>query len=424
MPSCLPRCSTENASSFATPSSNFCLQRLRSNSRGGGSQTCASEGCEGVASCAPHCALGWRTATELSLALRRRAHKHAPPQWLLFVGDSDTRGLVLSLLQVLAEAGYSPGVAQNSTELWLGRQEGANNTEPSLLVSRICHLDALYDESGRVVGDVRSIPCKNVGAAEAHAANLSYSMFGADYELRRSEMEWRVRVTFVTTLDGPNLIRGLGELGSSLDGLRRRHGLQPTLLYVNAGAWITKESGRLGAESFVRKLCEFAAQYVRSPLHGGTLVWGGVAAHRASFASHMDEGVLPLLPSEWRVLSRNHSGFRATNGGSSGLRLVSKHAPHLTNLVDIQLLLGGHLAGSPREDDGSCVRRSVLAFAPECAGFGRAMPRKPRFIEGWMHFCRWEVQDVGGWSAAKGVDLSTTGNFTGARAGDGAGAGW
>ena len=82
---------------------------------------------------------------ELSRNLRRRARKHAQPQWLLFVGDSDTRGLVLSLLQVLAEAGHSLGVAENSTELWLGRQDVNVSNAPE--VSRICQLDALYDDS-------------------------------------------------------------------------------------------------------------------------------------------------------------------------------------------------------------------------------------------------------------------------------------
>ena len=39
--------------------------------------------------------------------------------WLLFIGDSDTRGLVFGLLQLLATAGYGAELASQSRALWL-----------------------------------------------------------------------------------------------------------------------------------------------------------------------------------------------------------------------------------------------------------------------------------------------------------------
>ena len=39
--------------------------------------------------------------------------------WLLFVGDSDTRGLVLELLQVIADGFHGSSAAARDSELWL-----------------------------------------------------------------------------------------------------------------------------------------------------------------------------------------------------------------------------------------------------------------------------------------------------------------
>ena len=64
---------------------------------------------------------------QLFRSITRRHH------WLLFIGDSDTRGLVFGLLQLLATAGYGAELASHSRALWLG---GANHDSQATSTSR------------------------------------------------------------------------------------------------------------------------------------------------------------------------------------------------------------------------------------------------------------------------------------------------
>ena len=79
---------------------------------------------------------------QLFRSITRRHH------WLLFIGDSDTRGLVFGLLQLLATAGYGAELASHSRALWLG---GANSQAAMGQASRICHVDYSYDADARQV---------------------------------------------------------------------------------------------------------------------------------------------------------------------------------------------------------------------------------------------------------------------------------
>ena len=81
---------------------------------------------------------------QLFRSITRRHH------WLLFIGDSDTRGLVFGLLQLLATAGYGAELASHSRALWLG---GANIDSQAAMgqASRICHVDFSYDADARQV---------------------------------------------------------------------------------------------------------------------------------------------------------------------------------------------------------------------------------------------------------------------------------
>ena len=360
--------------------------------------------CEGIASCEDTaCALSWLSASELAAALR------APPQWLLFVGDSDTRGIVLSLLQVLATAATNThDAAAAARGLWLGAAANASDD----FAAKICHIDALYDESGRVLGDVRVLPCHSPtrgGRDEISGTNLSYALFGEDYSLRSARRgRAALRVTFVTTLDEGNLVRSLAPLAASLDANADAvaGSGRPTLLYVNAGAW--GQSGvpterRVTPARLMEALSTFAERHVAP---SAALVWGTVAAHRASYAKRLDDELLPHLPRRgWHVLSRSHTvGRRASFAGLAGVRLSSRHAPPLVNLIDAQRLVLHLLAsraasraiiGVPplATDSGerSCVhrQRGMLSFAAECVGFGAAR-QDVRFLEALMHFCRWD----------------------------------
>eukprot|EP00966_Prymnesium_polylepis_P185239 4293215-Prymnesium_polylepis.1 len=87
-------------------------------------------GCNSSTGASPCDDTSWLNAQTLRRAL-------LPYSWLLFVGDSDTRGLVLSLLQTLAEAGHSRAAAASAPSLWLGNQTDLRHQQ----ASRICHLD-------------------------------------------------------------------------------------------------------------------------------------------------------------------------------------------------------------------------------------------------------------------------------------------
>ena len=87
-------------------------------------------------------------------------------RWLVFLGDSDTRGLVLALLQVLAEAGVGAEAAAGNMSHWFGDGLNVSAAPPGqtqaqaqrLAAARICHMDWSYDERGRVVSR-RTWPC-------------------------------------------------------------------------------------------------------------------------------------------------------------------------------------------------------------------------------------------------------------------------
>ena len=67
------------------------------------------------------CSLNWLNAKAVLTRLKRARHT-----WLLLVGDSDTRGMALALLQILAAAGAGDAAAERDAGLWLGRA-GAND---------------------------------------------------------------------------------------------------------------------------------------------------------------------------------------------------------------------------------------------------------------------------------------------------------
>ena len=63
--------------------------------------------CSALHSCGSDCANQWLSPMQLFRSITRRHH------WLLFIGDSDTRGLVFGLLQLLATAGYGAELASH-----------------------------------------------------------------------------------------------------------------------------------------------------------------------------------------------------------------------------------------------------------------------------------------------------------------------
>ena len=58
------------------------------------------------------CSLNWLNAKAVLTRLKRAHHT-----WLLLVGDSDTRGMALALLQILAAAGAGDAAAERDAGL-------------------------------------------------------------------------------------------------------------------------------------------------------------------------------------------------------------------------------------------------------------------------------------------------------------------
>ena len=163
---CLPTCTDSSASlhvELLDGSGELCTLRKR-----------AASSCRFIQSAEPRCALDWLSPAQLLRSIKKQGHR-----WLLFIGDSDTRGVVLGLLQLLAAAGHTSDVAERSRELWLG--DAADS-------SRLCHLDWSYDERDRVLAS-RAVPCLGQhkptfsSAFDAINSNLGYIMFGENYTL-------------------------------------------------------------------------------------------------------------------------------------------------------------------------------------------------------------------------------------------------
>ena len=131
--------------------------------------------CSALRSCGSDCANQWLSPMQLFRSITWRHH------WVLFVGDSDTRGLIIGLLQLLATAGYGAELASHSRALWLG---GANNDSQATMdqASRMCHVDFSYDANARQLSS-RTLPCLNEPLG--HSFNISsYATVGENYRLR------------------------------------------------------------------------------------------------------------------------------------------------------------------------------------------------------------------------------------------------
>ena len=372
------------------------------------------------------CALDYQTPGQVWRRLRA-AHR-----WLLFVGDSDTRGLVLDLLQVLAAAadGGRGGAeaARAQPHLWLGGQPRAplnltgrcgrtgwacsNATKAQAAFdnhedwSRRCLLDWAYDSTGRVVGS-RSVHCTGTIAWHySRSERTEYVHFGRDYNLTDpapgagSGAGGAVRVTYVGTGHEDQTDATLRALAAQMALLPAAS--RPTLLYVAIGSWYSERSPAL-ARARVERLvgrAEQLAEVVRPVAHVFGTVLGQFNRNRS-----VGYALARALSARWRVLNRTTPLAATTtrNGGLGGLRAATGHAPHLVNLVDLQRLLGsGALEGRDATGAGtpSCVVPRTLRYSFECGGFFHlplGIPRE-RFMEAFHHYCELEYDDHRAWA--------------------------
>ena len=86
----------------------------------------------------------------------RHPHRRS---WLLFLGDSDTRSLVLELLQLIVAGQHGAAVAANDTLPWLGTRHVADGSHSTGRLSRDerndwlrrCFLDFTYSRRGTLL---------------------------------------------------------------------------------------------------------------------------------------------------------------------------------------------------------------------------------------------------------------------------------
>ena len=399
------------------PEHEGCVQLLGRHGQPCGSVDGSSNvGCTTLRTCFAHCK--WMKPRTLFNELRAR-HR-----WLLFVGDSDTRGLVLSLLQILAEAGSSQLHASRTPSLWLG--DSGRKTG-----SRICHLDWTFSSQGQVLS-TRVIPClgsENMFAKSGRWAadfrsNASFVLTGArdverhpaatanqsreyvniekDYHLHDSAPPGggrgsarQLRVTFVTTTTPKNFLSGLRAIGAWKNVSSKR---RPDFFYANTGAWLNMHPPKSSiTDFFLPELNAFAREHVRAPR---TLIWGTAASHRLNY---VDLEVVTRLRKlgTWGILDRRKSFARqyASTSGKMGIRLSNEHMPHLVNYMDVQRMMRllvnstnrareesfSRSGGAPDQPQPSCALSTSLNFSKDCAGFGVGFERL--YISAYQHFC-------------------------------------
>ena len=344
--------------------------------------------------------------------------------WLLFVGDSDTRLLVCTLLQQIAEAGHGRGAVLNDSRLWMGESKRLPLRKWDVEVSkrdvtnrtRVCHLDWVFGAQGRVLS-TRAIPCM---AKMGHTlgSNATYAELGKDFKLQAQPTQTGrahvLRVTYIAVTGPTSFVKALDHLRNEFAAAEAQ---RPSLLYLNAGLWgETVKHAHVATSEVLQRLAELGSTLTAgssaSSVPNSQLVWGTVVGHRVAlkpnvsedwrtFGTDFDREVAPSLLTiggqHWQLLNRNTNLSRlAGNKGTRGIQLTDKHQPPLVNYVDLQRLFAAVLPPSAHgKADKACApapleRTAVAAFSPTCTGFGDAR-RDTRFLSAYYHFCAMDV---------------------------------
>ena len=375
MPDCLPPCAAD-----VTP----CMEIVAANPAGGAGGPCTLDRsgvwCAAVSPCESRCAVRWEN--QILPPLLAAGHR-----WLVFLGDSDTRGLALGVIQMLVR---SAAVARGddyltpNRSLWL--PDVATGGEPS----RVCHLDWSFDAVGAVLA-TRSLLCRK------HSKS-PYIELDREYSLAAPTAGAALRLTYIAATRPKAFVNALGRLGGISSA--------PTLFVANTGAWHPVDDGlkkRVSAAEWAKGAAATREELERRPraewmdadaatiavaleafadrFAAARLVWGTAVSHRTW--AGVDKHLVGRLSSRWTVLRRNASALLHGERHAS-VKLSSGHMPHLVNIVDFHRLLTA-LSG------GGCVSPKAIGFDPACAGHGPA-EKERTYIEAYRHFCRvWPV---------------------------------
>ena len=314
--------------------------------------------------------------------------------WMLFVGDSDTRALVLQLFQILA-AGFTtatPLAVLNNSKLFIGDigqgrhvVDDPNATEQDKNWAplkhrneymRLCLLDLHFDATTGSILRQRTVPC--IGREEITGPGQrfrlgplrpGYLTFGKDYDLlpppdlsSASVKQSPIRITFVGTAEFNQTMTTLQGLTAHVqtiptatprDESTRRGAFSdarlPTALYVGLGAWLNQEPSET-VEQVTRRGVELAealdllAGAVPPPR---PLIFASVLGQFNRNPSFSERFLTPHLLSStehaqrWRVFNRtaNPVSWNTTRNGRRGLHDASGHAPPIVNFIDWQRLV-------------------------------------------------------------------------------------
>lgn len=285
--------------------------------------------------------------------------------WALFVGDSDTRYFVLTLLQAIAATAYSPAAAARNSGPWLGvGVDGFGPPEEKTDWMRRCLLDFVFNASGQQVSS-RSMHCR------AGKNRREYAICGQDYNLSMTPApNAGLRVTFVATSVPPQVLTTLKGLTAQL--VAADFSARPSVLYAAVGAWymtIDDVSKYLKLAGLLHTALNGVASEIAPPqvlVYGTTLGMENRIRNNQSFDHKY---ILPLLQESqldsrsssaasvrhrrrmqsrlpWRVFERtfgNPLTWNVTNDGRHGLVAVEGHAPPVVNLVDLHRMFASGL---------------------------------------------------------------------------------
>ena len=297
--------------------------------------------------------------------------------WWFFLGDSDTRGLALLLLQIVAEAAAgSQAAAAERRELWWRANASKNDHG-----ARICHFDWAYDTQLRVTGS-RQIDC--LTDQGTGVSNVSYIAPFVDYNVSESAGEVALRITFVNL----DYLRGIPATARALASMfAARPEANPSVFYAGFGAWWKNDSAYDGREP--EAALAGGLQSIADSLPRATLVFGTILGmkHRITGTIlRFQDSLLERLPLQrWDIFWRDSSlALLAGNGGWNGIQLTTRHAPHLVNWADSQRLLLGVAAA--RRGRRRCAPAAAvpMRFSPQCAGFQLA---SKVHIAAWLQHC-------------------------------------
>jgi len=297
-------------------------------------------------------------------------------KWLAFFGDSDTRGLVLSLLQLLDLQQSEPF----SPERWWNIT--FDTEQPLKKATKIYHTDWVFSSSGDPTEKcTSSLAQSNRPQCAPHDDADCYNF--TPRCLDNDDNAFRITYCYTSTME--NFRDTLDKYTANLPTMLQ----QPDLMYINTGAWNLSD---ILPQALAHSINTLAAQSQPTQL-----LWGTSLSHRRPW---VDRSVCPLLDRTIPILNRR--SFNVKLRGARGntmekrVRLSNSHVPHMNNIYDIQRIMS-YIAYEMNEveEEEECVAKYRVRFERSCKGKVSVFPAEEEaFIEAWLQKCIFSKMDV------------------------------